>query len=174
MPDVPAGVEPDVAGVTDVAADAVEEIVVERSLAERRPAAAQPVDAQPELRSRSTPSPSRRRRPAGGRGAQRVVRPPRARRGRVTRTAGRPEPTSGDAPVAVVVTVPGPAATGPDASPEPALADRPPAVPPQPAPAPVTRPRRSPAGRVSTGRTAGRRAGEPAPPADRPTGGDPV
>ena len=123
VPDVPAGVEPDVAGVTDVAADAVEEIVVERSLAEPRPRG-------PTRRCAARCSAAGRRsagrRPAGGRGAQRASRTPRARRGRVTRTAGAPDPTSGDAPVAVVVTVPGPAATGPDASTEPALAVSPP------------------------------------------------
>ncbi len=173
VPDVPAGVEPDVAGVTDVAADAVEEIVVERSLAEPRPAAAQPVDAQPEAVAAVDAQPVDAQpvdaQPATG-GRNGSSRTPRARRGRVTRTAGAPDPTSGDAPVAVVVTVPGPAATGPDASPEPALAVPPPVVPPQPAPSPVTRPRRS-------RRAASRPAGPPAaesPDAGADAGGDPV
>jgi ribonuclease E len=181
--DVPAGVEPDVVGVTDVAADAVEEVVVERSLAEPRPAAAQPVDARsvdarpvdarpvdarPVDAQPVEPQPVDAQPAAEGRNG--ASRTPRARRGRVTRTAGAPDPTSGDTPVAVVVTVPGPAATGPDASPEPALAGSPPVVPPQPAPSPVTRPRRS-------RRAASRPAGPPAaesPEAGADAGGDPV
>jgi ribonuclease E len=132
--DVPAGVDTGVgAGVTDVAADAVEEMVVERSLAVN----AAPAEAQPGL-----PEP-RNGRSDGS----------RPRRGRVTRTAGAPDPTSGDAPVAVVVTVPAPAGSGADPGPaDPPLA--PPGIPPQPAPSAATRPRR-------TRRAASRPAGPP-------------
>ncbi|WP_344253777.1 Rne/Rng family ribonuclease, partial [Pseudonocardia hydrocarbonoxydans] len=98
---------------------------------------------------------------------------PARRRGRVTRTAGAPSATEGDAPAAAVLTVPEPAPApvpapveAPPAAPvaDPAVA----AVPPQPEPAPaVTRPRR-------TRRAASRPAGPP-PAADPSTaGGDPV
>ena len=120
----------------------------------------------------------------------------RTRRGRVTRTAGAPEATSGDAPVAVVLTVPGadggsgevatvdaPAVEG---SPTPAPAVAVPSVPEQPAPSAATRPRRS---RRAASRPAGPPAAEPADagaahtgavdtgaadPGAADTGGDPV
>jgi ribonuclease E len=113
----------------DPASDAVEEAVVERSLAEHRngaPAAAaggtEPQDGEQASNGQARPR----------------------RRGRVTRTAGAPASTSGDAPVVAVVTVPAEGATTPT----------PPPVPPQPEPTPVARPRRA-------RRTASRPAGPP-------------
>jgi ribonuclease E len=104
--------------------------------------------------------------PAGGDGAadgrlEPVGRAPR-RRGRVTRTAGAPDVTAGDAPAVTVVTVQTPApveapGTPPVAAPAAAVPDD---APPPPPPARPRRPRR----------TASRPAGPPAGEA----GGDPV
>ncbi|NMH79115.1 Rne/Rng family ribonuclease [Pseudonocardia xinjiangensis] len=137
------------AGPVDVAADAVEEVVVERSLAEQatRPAPAASEEAA-DSASATVADPA-----TEANGQPR----PRQRRGRVTRTAGAPAAASGDAPVAAVVTVP----ATPAAASEPAT---PVAVPPQPEPTGVTRPRR-------TRRAASRPAG---PPATGDGGGDPV
>ncbi|WP_433556275.1 Rne/Rng family ribonuclease [Pseudonocardia xinjiangensis] len=86
------------AGPVDVAADAVEEVVVERSLADQatRPAPAASEEAA-DSASATVADPA-----TEANGQPR----PRQRRGRVTRTAGAPAAASGDAPVAAVVTVP--------------------------------------------------------------------
>ncbi|MFD1530441.1 translation initiation factor IF-2 N-terminal domain-containing protein [Pseudonocardia aurantiaca] len=139
----------------DVAADAVEEVVVERSVAERAeearsdaaqngvpadaPAADVPGAVAPEATDDEEPAP----------------RPRARRRGRVTRTAGAPVTADGDAPVAVVLTVPAPSAadaTATDIAVEPAV---PVSAPPQPEPTGATRPRRA-------RRAASRPAGPPA------------
>jgi ribonuclease E len=116
--------------LADPAADAVEEMVTERSIAARSiadrrngstahdeeaadPAAVVPADAAPDDDDRNG-----------------QLRP--RRRGRVTRTAGAPVPASGDAPTVAVVTVSGDAPA--PAAPVPVL--------PQPEPTVVTRPRR--------------------------------
>jgi ribonuclease E len=99
----------------DPAADAVEEVVVERSLAGRRNGAPAPDE------------------PADDRNGSNGTARPR-RRGRVTRTAGAPAPTSGDAPAVAVVTVPAEGAAAPSA---------PTPVPPQPEPTVTARPRRA-------------------------------
>ena len=176
--ELPAGVTP--GGV----ADAVEEIVVERSLAERSLAERSQVErsqversgADPEgaaeMPSDGPPSVDASAEDAG------PVELPRPRRGRVTRTAGAPEPTSGDAPTAAVLTVPGPVT--PDTGVDPAVEPiGPSAVPAQPVPGSVTRPRRS---RRAASRPAGPPVGETSPEsspeagseAGPEAGGDPV
>ena len=82
---------------------------------------------------------------------------PKRRRGRVTRTAGAPTATVGDAPVAAVLTVP----SAPEATSEPAAEPVPASVPAQAEPGPAVRPRRS-------RRAASRPAGPPVE-----AGGDP-
>jgi ribonuclease E len=95
---------------------------------------------------------------------------PRRRRGRVTRTAGAPTVTEGEAPAAAVVTVAGPAesdtapSTGSAAPPAEVAA---PAVAPQPEPTAASRPRRA-------RRAASRPAGPPAEVPAESAGGDPV
>ncbi|MEJ3652728.1 translation initiation factor IF-2 N-terminal domain-containing protein [Actinomycetes bacterium KLBMP 9759] len=163
----------------DVAADAVEEVVVEREVA-RQPEpvvevaaplvepAAEPVVELPVADG-----------PAGPEEQVESPRPAR-RRGRVTRSAGAPDVAAGT-PAAVVLTVP----VDPDvASTTPAALPvvTPPPVAPQPEPVATTRPRRA-------RRAASRPAGPPAPegPTDNaatsddvtsaapdPEGGDPV
>jgi ribonuclease E len=144
-------------GPADVAAEAVEEVVVERALAERSGrAGAGGRDAEPALE-------------AGGNGRSGA---PGRRRGRVTRTAGSPE---GDTPVAAVLTVPavttgGAGTTGDVGTTDSAAADPPPVIPAQPTPAAATRPRRS---RRAASRPAGPPAAE-APEISSDAGGDPV
>ncbi len=139
-PAVPVGVEAVTHdSVADPVADAVEEVVVERSMAEQTGRAdATGVD--------SAVTPDVDSAPGGAEGRQNGhARPPRQRRGRVTRTAGAPSATGGDAPTVAVVTVP--------AAPEDETIASVPAVvaAPQPAPA-ATRPRR---GRRAASRPAG-------------------
>jgi ribonuclease E len=143
----------------DVAADAVEEVVVERSLAERpapapadSPAVDSPADGPADAGSAGADSPAAGTTPAASEPAAEPR--PRQRRGRVTRTAGAPSAVAGDAPVAAVVTVPTGAASQQTGSV---------AAPPQPEPT-LSRPRR-------TRRAASRPAG---PPASEESGGDPV
>jgi ribonuclease E len=151
------------AGPVDVAADVVEEVVVERTVApaaqERpeedavaaeaaAPAAEAPVSDVPEQTADE---------PAVDAGEPEER--PRRRRGRVTRTAGAPTATVGDAPVAAVLTVP----SAPESSSATSPAPAPVAVPPQPEPAPATRPRRS-----------RRAASRPAGPPVAEAGGDPA
>ncbi|GAA5118694.1 translation initiation factor IF-2 N-terminal domain-containing protein [Pseudonocardia adelaidensis] len=149
------------AGPVDVAADAVEEVVVERSVAVTQ------ADADVPERTSSDQAGSEQ---AAGEPAtsgpaeadEAAEERPRRRRGRVARTAGAPSATAGDAPVATVVTVPSPAE--PAAAPTAAAASVPPvSVPPQPEPVPAARPRRA---RRAASRPAGPPAGEP--------GGDPA
>jgi ribonuclease E len=152
----------------DVVADAVEEVVVERSIAEQTSPAAEtvPDSAVPEPAVADSPvadSPVADSPEAGSAVAdseQHAQPRPRQRRGRVTRTAGAPAPVAGDAPVAAVVTVP----AARTASSEPAT---PVAAPPQPEPTGVTRPRR-------TRRAASRPAGPPVTDGTGESGGDPV
>ncbi|MCO1656576.1 translation initiation factor IF-2 N-terminal domain-containing protein [Pseudonocardia humida] len=134
-------------GAADPAADAVEEVVVERALVEQRNGHAPAEEAPP-----AAPS-------ANGHADERNGQTRPRRRGRVTRTAGAPAPASGDAPTAAVVTV---GADQASTGPAPAAAP----VPPQPEPTAATRPRRA-------RRAASRPAG---PPADGPAPGegDPV
>lgn len=158
------------AAPVDVASDVVEEVVVERSVAAAhdRPeadATETPEVAAPEVAASevaasevAAPAVAVPDVPEQGADEQAVSEPeerPRRRRGRVTRTAGAPSATAGDAPVAAVLTVP--------VTPEPGAAPAPVAVPPQPEPAPAARPRRA-------RRAASRPAGPPAAEA----GGDPA
>ncbi|MHA6621355.1 translation initiation factor IF-2 N-terminal domain-containing protein [Pseudonocardia sp. DLS-67] len=122
------------AGPVDVAADAVEEVVVERSVASAQPGAAAPERSGAEQANTGSVA-----------AAEAPEERPRRRRGRVTRTGGAPSAAAGDAPVAAVLTVPSAA--------EPAAA--PVSVPPQPEPTPPARPRRA-------RRAASRPAGPPA------------
>jgi ribonuclease E len=123
-------------GPADVVADAVEEAVVERTAAA---ALSRPQEESAQVEAGVT---------AGEPGGRR----PR-RRGRVTRTAGAPTATVGDAPAAAVVTIP---STTVPSTPEPSAESATTAVvPPQPAPAPPARPRRA-------RRAASRPAGPPA------------
>ncbi len=105
---------------------------------------------------------------------------PRRRRGRVTRTAGAPTVTEGEAPTAAVVTVPATARSGapvagpvagpdsdPVAGPDSARTAEAPTVPSQPQPTVVARPRRA-------RRAASRPAGPPAETHTEANGGDPV
>jgi len=121
----------------DVAADAVEEMVVERTLAEQQGGHA----------AADEPAP-------GGRNGRSEA--PRTRRGRVTRTGGAPAGATGEAPTVAVVTVPSarPAEPAPvDAGPEVGEEAAPTAsVPPQPEPTATTRRRR---GRRAASRPAG-------------------
>jgi ribonuclease E len=112
--------------------------------------------------------------PAAGAVAEAPAEPPapRRRRGRVTRTAGAPTVTEGEAPATAVVTVPAASVesdavpnTGSGAAPTADIAA--PAVAPQPEPTAASRPRR---GRRAASRPAG-------PPVELPAdsaGGDPV
>ena len=130
-------------GVAGGMADEVEEIVVERALAERTGTEpGPPVEAA----APATADDPGRAEPA-------------RRRGRVTRTAGAPEPTSGDSPVAAVLTVPGPAGTEPAAADPTSEPVEPPAVAPQPLPVAASRPRRA---RRAASRPAGPPAGDAA------------
>ncbi len=95
---------------------------------------------------------------------------PRRRRGRVTRTAGAPTVTEGEAPAAAVVTVAAPAEsdTMPSAGSVAPTADvAAPAVAPQPEPTAASRPRRA-------RRAASRPAGPPVEVPAESAGGDPV
>ena len=171
-------------GPADVAADEVEEVVVERSVAaaQDRPAPEVAAPAQAPASAPDEPAPDKpapeKKAPepaaapepkpaaaagtpaaAGATTADEAVTEeerPRRRRGRVTRTAGAPKATVGDAPVAAVLTVP---VTGGSNSSAPA----PVSVPPQPEPAVVSRPRR-----------ARRAASRPAGPPVAEAGGDPA
>jgi len=149
------------AGPVDVAADVVEEVVVERSVAAAHdrpeadgPEAAAPEVAAPEVAAPEVALPDTPEQPADEQVVSEPEERPRRRRGRVTRTAGAPSATAGDAPVAAVLTMP--------VTPEPSAAPAPVAVPPQPEPTPAARPRRA-------RRAASRPAGPPAAEA----GGDP-
>jgi ribonuclease E len=135
----------------DPVADAVEEVVVERSVAERVEGSGADT-AVP-----ATPAPAAA---DGSRNGQ--PRPPRQRRGRVTRTAGAPTATTGDAPAGAVVTLP--SSGNEQAAP---VAAAPVAVAPQPEPTVATRPRR-------TRRAASRPAGPPVADGVADAGGDPV
>ncbi|TQM38097.1 translation initiation factor IF-2 N-terminal domain-containing protein [Pseudonocardia cypriaca] len=148
------------AGPVDVAAEAVEEVVVERTVA---PAAQDRPEAEPAVTE--TPAgeaPTAAPAVLPDIPEQQAVEPEgraRRRRGRVTRTAGAPTATAGDAPAAAVLTMPSASESPSETSAAPA----PVAVPPQPEPAPATRPRR-------TRRAASRPAGPPVAEA----GGDPA
>jgi ribonuclease E len=148
------------------ARDEVEEMVVERSLAGRAEERVAAVDGL---------APANGALPGGGNGVHPPdgsAEPARAarRRGRVTRTAGAPTATAGDAPVVAVVTVPAAAAPdseGPPVASEPAAAAAEPEGAPTGAPPPA-RPRRP---RRAASRPAGPPSVEAAP---APTEGDPV
>jgi ribonuclease E len=125
------------AGPVDVAADAVEEVVVERSLAA---AQSRPAETADDSAAAGTGAGTGETADSGTDGDEGVRRP--RRRGRVTRTAGAPSASAGDAPVAAVVTVASPAEPAAVAPSAPAQAV-PVTAPPQPEPTPVARPRRA-------------------------------
>jgi ribonuclease E len=157
------------AGPVDVAADAVEEVVVERTVAAAHDApettTAAPEAPAPEAPAAETAVPDV---PEQGIPEQAAAEPalreeepgarPRRRRGRVTRTGGAPTATAGDAPVAAVLTV----SSAAESAAAPVAAPTPVAVPPQPEPAPAARPRRT---RRAASRPAGPPVAEPGDPA---------
>jgi len=136
--------EPERQTVPPVQAEAVDAHPVESELVAAEPLAADEMGMPEPVVPASPPVANGQ----GGNGHNGHSAPgPRPRRGRVTRTAGAPTATAGDAPVAAVVTVP---VDAPSSDPVPA-----PGVPPQPEPTMVSRPRR-------VRRAASRPAGPPA------------